>query len=220
MIERVKLFNTDALGVFAQANDRAVFVPLNTGFRVRRVLEGRVDLEVVELGLGGIAAVGVMVVSNSVGVVLPYNVEEEDLRRLRRAGFNVARSNTKMNALGNLVVANSRVAFASPRLAASTLKLVGDTLDVEVVRTTVAGLHTVGSALALNDKGFACHPETTDEEMKVISEASGLRGSRVTVNSGYPYVRSGIIYNDSFALVGHTSTGIEMAEIGSALGIE
>lgn len=50
MIERVKLFNTDALGVFAQASDNAVFIPLNTAPRVKRVLEGRVDVDVVELG--------------------------------------------------------------------------------------------------------------------------------------------------------------------------
>jgi translation initiation factor 6 len=220
MIERVKLFNTDALGVFAQASDNAVFIPLNTAPRVKRVLEGRVDVDVVELGLGGIAVVGAMIVSNSVGVMLPYNVDEEDVHRVKAVGLNVARSNTKLNALGNLVVANSKIGFASPRLAASTVKLIEDTLGVEVVRTTVAGLHTVGSALALNNRGFACHPQTTDDEIRVISEASGLRGRRVTVNSGYPYIRSGIIYNDGFALLGYTSTGIEMAEVSSALGIE
>jgi translation initiation factor 6 len=219
MIERVKLFNTDALGVFAQASDRVLFVPSNTSSHVTRVLKNRLDIKVLELKLGGIAAVGIMLVANDKGVVLPYNVDEDDIRRLKAEGFNVARSNSKTNALGNLVVANSRVGFASPKLGQTTVKLVEDTLDVEIIKTTVGGLTTVGSALALNNKGFACHPQTSDSEMETIVEATGLKGLRVTVNSGYPYIRSGMIYNDGFALLGYTSTGIEMAEIGSALSI-
>ncbi|MEM0271016.1 MAG: translation initiation factor IF-6 [Thermoprotei archaeon] len=221
MIERVKLFNTDAIGVFARASDSAVFVPLNTAWRLKKVFGGReMDINVVELGLGGIVAVGAMIVANNMGVILPYNVDEEDVRRVKAAGFNFARSNTKLNALGNLVVANSKVGFVSPRLTASTVKLVEDTLGVEVVSTTVAGLQTVGSSLALNNRGFACHPLATEEEFRLISEVSGLRGRRVTVNSGYPYIRSGIIYNDHFVLMGYSSTGIEMAELSSALGVE
>lgn len=218
-IERIKIFNTDAIGVFAQAAGQFVFAPSNTSLATKRTLESKTLNQVVELGLGGINAVGVMVVSNNNGVLLPYNADDEDVVRVKKLGLSVAKSASKSNALGNLLAANSTIGFASPKLNLSTIKLAEDVLNIEVVKTTVANLMTVGSALVLNNKGFICHPETTEEEFELIRSASKLAGSRVTINSGYPYVRSGILSDDKFALVGYTTTGIEMAEIENALGL-
>ncbi|MCL5788281.1 MAG: translation initiation factor IF-6 [Candidatus Marsarchaeota archaeon] len=218
-IERVKLFNTENIGVFAQANNRFLFVPRAGRAGSLDAVSGRVGLERFEVDLGNISAVGIMIVCNDYGVVLPYNADPETVSAIRSKGLNVHVSTSKVNALGNLVAVNSRVGYASPRVPSSLVSAIEDTLGVEVFTTTVAGLSTVGSSLAMNNKGFVCHPETTDEEFEIIQATSKLEGSRVTVNGGYPYVRSGIICNDKVVLVGQLSTGVELAEIESALGL-
>lgn len=218
MIERVNLFSTEMLGVFAQASNRYVVIP-ESYLRSYAPFFEKHGLRVLALGLGGISAVGIMVSLNDNGIVLPYNADEEDVRRAKTLGLNVCVSRARTNALGNLVITNNRVGFASPRLSTATVKTVEEALDVELIRMSVAGIVTVGSVLSLNNKGFAVHPEASDEEVDTIKRVTGLDGSRTTINGGYPYIRSGIIYNDTIALVGDRTTGIEMAEIERALAL-
>jgi translation initiation factor 6 len=218
MIERVNLFSTEMVGVFAQASNKYVAIPesysrVYSSFFVER------GLDILALGLGGISAVGIMVSLNDNGIVLPYNADDEDIRRAKLLGLNVSVSKARTNALGNLVIANNRVGFVSPRLSTPTIKTVEDALGVELVRMSIAGILTIGSVLSLNNKGFAVHPEASDDEVDAIKRVTGLDGSRTTINGGYPYVRSGIIYNDSIAFVGDRTTGIEMAEIERALAL-
>ncbi|MEM3670310.1 MAG: translation initiation factor IF-6 [Thermoprotei archaeon] len=218
-IERLSLFNTENIGVYARANNSCVFVPAGLGRMFSELIGSKTGIDTVELELGGISATGIMIACNDNGVILPYNASEEAVSAIRNRGLNYHVSKSRVNALGNLLAANSKVCFASPILGHPLLKAVEDTLDVEVVATTVAGLTTVGSSLALNNKGFVCNPETSDEEFELIKNRSGLSGSRVTVNGGYPYVRSGMVFNDHFVLVGKLSTGVELAEIESGLGL-
>lgn len=215
----MKIFNTESIGIFALATDKYVFVPLNSQESSKRLIREKTGTEVVELGIGGISAVGAMVAANNNGVMLPYNADDEDVLNLKHRGFNVIRSRSKYNALGNLLAVNSRVGFASPILSDAFLDAAEDILGVELFRVTIGGLNTIGSALVLTDKGFACHPETSEEELELVRARTRLDGARVTVNGGYPYIRSGMISNSSSVLVGYATTGIEMAEIENALGI-
>ncbi|PSN86807.1 hypothetical protein B9Q02_01215 [Candidatus Marsarchaeota G1 archaeon BE_D] len=219
MIEKLNLFNTEVIGAFALASNKFIILPYSVDSKIVQFFEERTRLNVIKLSLGGINSVGIMVAMNDNGIVLPYNADEEDICILKKEGLNVHLSKSKMNALGNMIVANNKVGFVSPKLSMATIKAAEDTLGVELIKTTIAGLTTIGSSLALNSKGFVCHPQTTETEFALVSSNTNLNGVRVTVNSGYPYVRSGIIYNDSFVFVGYKTTGIEMAEIERALKV-
>jgi len=58
---------------------------------------------------------------------------------------NITIAETRRTAYGNLVLANDYGAVVDPRLKKADIKMISDTLGVEVVPGEVAGLPYVGS---------------------------------------------------------------------------
>jgi len=118
-----------------------------------------------------------------------------------------------------LVLANDKGAVVDPRLKGTEIKLISETLDVEVVPSEIAGLTYVGSLAVVTNKGLIAHPMLKDEERKVLEDVFKVPVDVGTVNCGIPYVGTGLIANSHAAVAGSMTTGPEMFIIGNALDV-
>ena len=124
-----------------------------------------------------------------------------------------------MTAVGNLVVANDRCALVSPALDHNAAGQVRDVLGTEVERCPIGEYHQVGSFVVATNKGAAVYPGLDENEVARIGSMLGVDAYPTSVNSGVPFVASGIVANSKNAIVGSQTTGPELVFITRALSV-
>ena len=82
---------------------------------------------------------------------------------------------------------------------------------------SIGGIKTVGSACLITEKGAICHPKATDEEIETLSEFFKIPFSPGTLNYGTGYVGACGIANSRGAVIGESSTPIEIGKLEDAL---
>jgi len=214
------MFGTPSIGIFALATDEIAIVPKQIPpHRAERIGEW-LNVEVVRTNIGGSVLIGSLVCANTNGIVLPHYVREEEIKAIKDVvDANITIMETKVTAFGNLVLANDKGAIANPKLKKRTINRLSDTLGVEVVQSTIASLPYVGSLATATNKGVLAHPMLQEDEMAVIKDVLKVPVEIGTVNSGVPYVSTGLIANSRSAVVGYATTGRELAIIGRCLDV-
>jgi translation initiation factor 6 len=207
------------LGVFAEATETHVFVPLGVQKHALQAIEEALGVPHLTLTVGGTRVIGTLVAANSKGAVIGDIALEEELREVRAAGLEVFRLGGRFNAAGNVVLASERAAMVHPRLSRGDMQGIADALDVEVERGTVAGLYTVGSAAVATVRGVLAHPKVDDEEIAQLKDLFGVEVGIGTINYGTPMIGSGVLANSKGACFGTASTGIEKGRVAEALGL-
>lgn len=124
----------------------------------------------------------------------------------------------KINAAGNVILANDSAAIVHPGLSKRACDTISKVLGVEVTKGTIGGLKTVGMAASINNKGILVHPRASDAEIAVLEDIFKLPVDVGTVNFGSPLVGSGILANSNGYLTGTETTGPELGRIEDALG--
>ena len=74
----------------------------------------------------------------------------------------------KINAAGNVILANDTAALIHPHLISRAEEVVEEILGVDVRRGTIAGLETVGMVARATNKGVLVHPKTSEEELSEL----------------------------------------------------
>lgn len=206
------------LGIYATASNRLALLPPSADGRFASKVEQLLGVKVVYTTIAGTNLVGALTTINSNGIVTSGFATQEEAARLGK-DLAVLRIADRFNAAGNNIVANDRGAVINPDMSGKSLKQVSEVLDVEVVKGTVAGLKTVGSACVANDRGALCHPEVTEEELKLIEGVLRVRARIGTASYGVPLVGACILSNTKGALTGSSTTPIEIGRIEDALGV-
>jgi len=167
----------------------------------------------------GTNLVGLLCQGNSHGILLPYFIPEDDLRKIRKfaddVGFSVGKVEDRHTALGNLIACNDHGALASPLF--EDTKVIKDVLNVDVVKMKVASSNEVGACVLATNKGFLAHHDAEDQlsDIAGVLKVKGLAG---TVNYGVPFVKSGVIANSNGYITGMQTSGTELGRIEDALG--
>ena len=157
---------------------------------------------------------------NSNGILVSRLAEDFEVHELKAAtGMNVSRLESRFTAVGNLVVANDRYALVSPVLDHVALSQIKDVLGTEVERMSIGEYHQVGSFVVATNAGAAVYPGLEEKEVKKIGSLLGVDAYPTSVNSGVPYVASGLIANSRNAIAGSQTTGPELVFITRALGV-
>ena len=117
---------------------------------------------------------------------------------------------------GNNILCNNKACLVNPEIPATEAKKIGDCLGVEVFRQKI-GIRTSGSANVVTDKGLLAFNETSEVEMKYLEKIFGIKGIVTTTNFGNPFNGFAVVANAKGALVGETSTGVEVQRIFEAL---
>lgn len=220
-IARLSLYGNPNVGAFTFATDKFGMVPFDMPEGVTREFSSTLDVPVCRASVGGSVLLGIFVVGNSNGIILPYTVTDEELRIIENAlKVPIAIYEGKKNALGNMVLTNEKTALVGPDTDGALKDLVASHLKVEVHEGTIAGINMTGVCAAVNSKGVVAHPLTSEAEIANLGKIFNMPVDVSTINCGFPYLRVGMTANSKGVVVGQQTTGPEMARIESSLGLQ
>jgi translation initiation factor 6 len=207
------------VGVFARVTDDYLLVRPDLDDDLRSAVAAELDVPVVETTVGGSATVGALAAGNESGLVVTGRITDVERERIIDAvDVAVAELPGRINAAGNVVLANDTGAYVHPEFSDEAVEIVEDTLDVPVERGKLAGVRTVGTAAVATNDGVLCHPKTTDAELDRLEELLGVYADIGTINYGAPLVGSGLVANSFGYVAGQETTGPELGRIEDALG--
>jgi translation initiation factor 6 len=215
--KRLKVAGSTLLGVFARATEKIVLVPPETREETIEALEEGLKVSSLRMAVAGSSVLGSLVCGNSNGFVLTSQADRDDLQKLSEYG-RVTKLPGKINAAGNVILANDNAALAHPGLSKRACDAMSKTLGVKVVQGTIGGLKTVGMAAIATNKGILVHPRTSEVEIAMLEAVFDLPVDVGTVNFGSPLVGSGILANSNGYFAGDETSGPELGRIEDALG--
>ena len=216
----IDIYRSPNIGVFLKGNERFLLVP--KGLAQTKADKLCADLQVLAIpaSIGESRLLGPLVSMNSNGILVSRLAEEAEIHEIRAAtGMRVSRLDSRFTAVGNLVVANDKCALVSPILDPKSLSEIKDVLGTEVERMPIGEYYQVGSFVVATNNGAAVYPGLDESEVRRISSLLGVDAYPTSVNSGVPYVASGLIANSRNAIAGTQTTGPELVFITRALGV-
>jgi translation initiation factor 6 len=216
---RAALSGSSYVGVFARATDDCVLVRPDMDDELVADFEAELEVPAVRTTVAGSGTVGALAVGNENGVLVSSRVTDRERERIEEAsGLPVEELPGRINAAGNVVLANDTGAYVHPDLSRRATRSVEDALDVPVERGDLAGVRTVGTAAVVTTRGVLCHPKSTDEELDYLEDLLGVPADIGTINYGGPLVGSGLVANSFGYVAGNDTTGPELGRIEDALG--
>jgi translation initiation factor 6 len=218
MIRRVNLAGNPNLGVSLAANDKVALVPPNLGDKMVGVVEECLQVSVIKTPISGSSLAGALAVGNSRGFLVSEYAFDTEIDKIRESGLEVERIPDRLTAVGNIILANDHGAMVNPLLSDESMEVVSQTLDVDVVRGSIANFKITGSVAVATNKGVLVHPSATPEELKFLEKTLKVPADVGTVNQGTRLVGAGAVANSHGVLIGERTTGPEMARIEESLG--
>jgi translation initiation factor 6 len=90
--------------------------------------------------------------------------------------MNISKLNVFRNPnIGVFLFANNKIALVPPNVSKATRKTISDILQVDIMETTIAGMHIIGVLVAGNDKSILVPDIIKQEELDALNES--LEGS-------------------------------------------
>jgi translation initiation factor 6 len=176
-------------------------------------------VEAVQTTIGGSGTVGSLAVGNENGVLVSSRITDRETERIEAAvDGDVVELPGRINAAGNVVLANDYGAYVHPDLSREAVQAVKTALDVPVLRGALGDVDTVGTAAVANNTGVLCHPKATESELETLEDHLDVYADLGTINYGTPLLGSGLVANDTSYLVGEDTTGPELGRIEDTLG--
>jgi len=216
----IDIYRSPNIGVFLKANDRFLLVPKGLAQTKSDKLCESLGVAAVPASIGESRLLGPLISMNGNGMLVSRLAEDYEISELKSAtGLNIYRLESKLTAAGNLVVANDRCALVSPVLDAGSVSQVRDVLGTEVERTPIGEYHQVGSLVVVTNSGAAVYPGLDEKEVERLGSVLGVDAYPTSVNSGVPFVASGMVANSKNAIVGSQTTGPELVFITRALSV-
>jgi len=210
-IIKYDVYSGPNIGVFTSVNDKFVFVPNGFAKTKAENLAQYLQTECITTPVANTRLLGVLMVLNNHGILLPRTSSPEEIANLRKqTDLNVKILDTKYTALGKLICANDKGGIVSPVIEKENIKVIEDVLDIEVMQKKVAGYYQVGAVMQANNLGCVIHPETDEEDMKKFSGILGVNIEHSTINGGTPFVSSGMLVNNNAIVVGDLTNGPEI----------
>lgn len=216
------IFGSAEVGVLSFATDKYAIVPHGLSSRKKNQIAKILGVKVISASIGGTYLIGPLLTGNSYGLIISQIALDEEVKMIKREldSINITVLDSKLTAVGNLILVNDKGAIVSPDLSSKDIVAIGDALDVDVVKSKIAGRSYVGSIAIATNTGAIVHIETSEEEEELIRSVLKVPCKPGTVNNGITFVRSGIVANTTGAIVGARTTGPELMVISSVLGIE
>ncbi|MDR0778036.1 MAG: translation initiation factor IF-6 [Methanomassiliicoccaceae archaeon] len=206
------------LGVYSVANERIAIISPDASPEYVNDVQEALGVKTILTTVAGSFVVGSLTAMNSSCAVVSGLAEEAEIEAIS-SEISVHLLYTRYNAAGNNILVNDFGAVVNPNIDDRTIKELEDALGMKCVRSTIAGMDTVGSACKVTNKGAICHPNTSEEEMRLISETLNVEARKTTLNHGSFLLGPCLIANSKGALVGDITTPIEMGKLEDALNL-
>ena len=206
--------------MFTKCNDNFLLIPKGLSKTKISKFSSFLSVEPVKTSISGLRVIGPLVAMNNNGILVSRLTEDEEIREIKReTGLTIGRVHTKYTSIGNLIVVNDNGALLSEVLPKISVKLVADVLDVPIDIMSIADYYQVGSMAVATNKGAVIHPHASEDEVKRVQDILKVDVEPSTINSGVPYVSSGIIANSKNAIVGNLTNGPELSMLSRILKV-
>jgi len=216
---RAAFAGSSYVGVFARATDHHLLVRPDVDADLQSSLSDELDVPAVPTTVGGSGTVGALATGNENGLLISGRATDRERDRLADAvDVPVRELPGRINAAGNVVLANDSGAYVHPELPEEAVETIREALGVPVERGELGGVRTVGTAAVATNRGVLCHPKATDAELDALEELLDVPADIGTINYGAALVGSGLVANESGYVVGQDTTGPELGRIEDALG--
>ena len=216
---RASFAGSSYVGVFACATDDVLLVRPDAEEALVADIADELGAQTVKTTVGGSGTVGSLATGNESGILLSGRATDAERDHIAaETGLPVRLLPGRINAAGNVVLANNYGAYVHPDLSKEATKVVRETLDVPVEHGDVADVRTIGTAAVANDRGVLCHPKSREPELEALEEHLDVRADIGTVNYGAPLVGAGLVANETGYVAGQETTGPELGRIEDALG--
>ena len=215
-ITKTTILGNSGLGVFALSTEKYAVVPFGVKEKTEQTLVKTLSVKVIQTTISNSVLVGTMAVGNSNTLFIPTNISEKEFKVLNDSlgdNIEIVELDSKLTALGNLIVLNDKGAIISDMFEKSAQKQIQDVLNVEVTAGNLLGSPLVGSIIMSTNRGALVHPLLSEEEINEISSILRVKTDVCTINRGIPYPRIGILANSNGAVIGTDSTGPESMRI-------
>jgi translation initiation factor 6 len=221
-VTKCRVAGSDYVGVFATATDRHVFMGNDVPISVKTLVAHTLDVEAVEMSIFASDLIGIFSRANSNGIIVSNLIDDRELDALKKKklGINIAVLESGMNAIGNNIIANDKIALINEDYSNEAAKVVQDTLGVEVVRMVIGGFKTLGANNIMTNKGFVINNRSTDEEKEQVDKLIRMKSVSTTANTGSVNIGLSVITNSKGIVVGDATTGFELARIMEGLELE
>ena len=205
------------IGIFATCTEGFIILPPDVPKKVTDMLEKALFVASIKTYISGGSVTGSLVSGNSSGVIVSPYASVSEIGEIKKY-TNVSKLPGKMSAAGNLILVNDTAALVHPNLSDEAIKVIEDTLKVDVHKGTIAGLKTVGMAGVATNRGIVVNPKIKEQELKILDSVFGLPVGVGTVNLGGQMIGSGLLANTKGYAAGLNTTGHELGRIEEALG--
>ena len=220
-IVRLNVLGNPNIGVYVFVNDSIALIPPGLSKDEKDILIEILSVELIESKIADTIINGVLIAGNNNGIVLPRIVLDTELNYLKKElskfDINLYVSGSRNTALGNLFLCNNKACIVGSEMEKEEINKVSNTLGVEIIVKDLLELTIPGSLAVVTDKGGVTHPDLSDEDISYLNKVFNVRFKRATVNSGVPFIKSGLIANNHGALVGGFTTGPEILRIKKGL---
>lgn len=212
--------NNSYIGAFGLATDSFILITSNSTHTERSIIEEALEVKAHAISIDGSGLVGVYVVANSRGILLPEMTDSREIQALKNAfpDVNVDTIHTSLNALRNNILTNDKIAFINYQYNPIEAKKIGDVLGVEVIRRQIGDFDTVGANNIITNKGVVLNNTATDEDVAFVKAKMGSV-SQSTANTGSSSIGLCTISNSKGLVVGKQTTGYELVRITDGLGL-
>ena len=206
------------IGVYSVANEDLAIISPDASEEYVKSIEEALGVNSLMTTVAGSFVVGSLVAMNSNCAIVSGLAEEAEIELISsKMPVRILRS--KYNAAGNNILVNDFGAIVNPKIDDRFIGTIEKALGVKCVKALIAGMDTVGSAAKATNKGAVCHPRTTDEELELIERTLNVEAKRTTLNHGSVLLGPCFIANSKGAVVGDTTTPIEMGKLEDALNL-
>ncbi|MGC8514955.1 MAG: translation initiation factor IF-6 [Thermoplasmata archaeon] len=216
MIEKFSALSSDFIGVYMRTFEDITYIPAQISSESESEVGRILGTETQRIMLANSYLIGSMMTGNSNGMILSAMADLDDIKNAD-GSRNILVLKDKVNAIGNDIVANDHAAIIHRGFSKASVKKIEDCLGVEVIKTAVGGIKTVGSVSVLTKKGMIVTPTVTEDELEFLSNLFKVEAKPGTANFGSIYVGSSIVANSNGVLVGTKSTPIEIGRIDEVL---
>lgn len=206
-IEKYKYQGDANIGFYATITDSYAVVP-------QKFDKEKLDVDtVVQTRISGTNMVGMFTAGNSECLLLPESVKDREKKKLEDSDINYYVLDSQENALGNIILANDKGALISPEIE-DKKEEISEVLDVDVKVGKIADIPNPGVCGTVNSRGAIIHRDASEEEAEKVKDALELQDINIgTVNTGSPYIGSGVLSSNRSLVVGGDTSGPEIGRI-------
>lgn len=224
MLNKLSILGNPNIGVYIFANDYVAIIPPGLTSTEKQLISDTLNVELIETKIAGTIINGIMVAGNNNVLIVPRNILDEEYdylaSSLKKYDVRVYILKSRHTALGNIILLNDKACLVPPDLENMYVDVIKDVSGVDVVlKKSLMGLNILGSLAVVTNNGGVVHPDISDEELRDLETIFGFVIERATVNSGVPFIKTGLVANKYGALVGELTTGPEIMRIQKGLGI-